>query len=224
MKDYRVYVRNLKERIPIPKLKETLQTHFSKYGNILSITAHKNLKMKGQAFIAFDNIESAKKSILELNGLKLFEQKIELKFSKKDSDFVIKNKFKNEDDKFNEYLKKRKADKIKREEENNKNNSNNVNNNVNNNGGSKKKRKTNANSKLPANKILFIENLPNTITQDKLVEIFGKYKGFLEVRLVSIRKLAFIEYENDEEAIVAKKATEDLLIDGAEVLISYAKK
>lgn len=53
-------------------LKQSLSALFSTYGSVLSITAHGNLRMRGQAFVAFDDSEIAAKAIQEVNGFPLY--------------------------------------------------------------------------------------------------------------------------------------------------------
>ena len=52
-------------------LESALRTVFSEYGTILNIKVKRNVRMRGQAFITFDNIESATKA-LEVKGFPLF--------------------------------------------------------------------------------------------------------------------------------------------------------
>lgn len=61
---------------------------------------------------------------------------------------------------------------------------------------------------LPPNKILFLRDLPDEASQEGLSDVFGRFEGFLEVRLVPGRKgIAFVEYETEAGAISAKEAT-----------------
>lgn len=61
---------------------------------------------------------------------------------------------------------------------------------------------------LPPNKILFVQNLPEDYDVDGLTQIFGRFEGFREVRLVPGRKgIAFVEYEAEAGAISAKEST-----------------
>ena len=54
---------------------------------------------------------------------------------------------------------------------------------------------------VPANKILFIQNLPETTTTQMLSMLFQQFPGYSEVRLVDGRPgIAFVEYENDMQA------------------------
>lgn len=52
----------------------------------------------------------------------------------------------------------------------------------------------------PANKILFVENLPEQSTTQMLTMLFQQFPGFREVRLVDARPgIAFVEYESDAQ-------------------------
>ncbi|KAK5693856.1 hypothetical protein LTS12_028664, partial [Elasticomyces elasticus] len=84
-----VYVRNLQERIKVDQLKEALTELFSEYGTIVDIIAKTNLKAKGQAFIVFDNVESATNAIGEINGFELFEKPMTLDYAKSRSDATV---------------------------------------------------------------------------------------------------------------------------------------
>ena len=58
-----VYVNNLNDKVSVNKLKGELESVFQKYGKIIQITAHKNLKMKGQAFVTFENKTASEAAI-----------------------------------------------------------------------------------------------------------------------------------------------------------------
>lgn len=70
---------------------------------------------------------------------------------------------------------------------------------------------------LPPNKILFVQNLPDDFGAEQLTDVFGRFEGFREVRLVPGRKgIAFIEYEAEVGAIAVKESTAGMpLADGA---------
>lgn len=82
-------VRNLEERIKIEQLKEALEEIFSEYGTILEIVAKTNLKAKGQAFIVFDNVDSAARAVDEINGFELFEKPMVVDYAKTRSDATV---------------------------------------------------------------------------------------------------------------------------------------
>jgi hypothetical protein len=68
---------------------------------------------------------------------------------------------------------------------------------------------------LPPNKILFLQNLPETVTKDQLNALFTQYPNLHEVRLVPSKKdIAFVEYLDEESATVAKDALHNYKLDG----------
>ena len=66
-----LYINNLNERVRLEDLKEELNKVFSEFGSIIEIKAKKDIRMRGQAFVVFDDISSAKKALEALNK-KLF--------------------------------------------------------------------------------------------------------------------------------------------------------
>ncbi|CAJ0638833.1 5027_t:CDS:2 [Entrophospora sp. SA101] len=55
------------------------------------------------------------------------------------------------------------------------------------------------------NRILYIQNLPSDVTDEMLSFLFQQYPGFKEVCLVPGKSdIAFVEYEADHKATVAK--------------------
>ena len=58
---------------------------------------------------------------------------------------------------------------------------------------------------LPPNNILFLQNLPETTSQEQIEELFKAYPGFKEVRMIPTKKsIAFVEYETDIQSTAAK--------------------
>ena len=52
-----------------------------------------------------------------------------------------------------------------------------------------------------------MQNLPSSVDGDALTDVFGRFPGFREVRVVPGRGLAFVEYEDETGAIAAKEGT-----------------
>ena len=69
-----LYIQNLNEKIKIPVLKASLRGLFKSYGEVLDVVAHSNLRMRGQAFVSFDNAEIAKKALKEVRGFPLYSK------------------------------------------------------------------------------------------------------------------------------------------------------
>ena len=74
----------------IPALTEALRELFEDYGNIVEIVAKKNIKAKGQAFVVFDDVDSAQEAIDEIQGFDLFGKPMTLAFAKTRSDATVK--------------------------------------------------------------------------------------------------------------------------------------
>ncbi|KAK9239006.1 hypothetical protein V1525DRAFT_399532 [Lipomyces kononenkoae] len=217
-----LYVRNLEESIKIPLLKESLDAVFSPYGDILDIVAHGNIRMRGQAFVVFDELESAVSALEEVQGFELFDKPMVIQFAKAKSDATVKQEG---DEAFEQHKKLRLEAKERRKAEEEA-------------AAKKRKRAGGAlagraakrvagppDELLPPNKLLFLQELPDDITAETLTETFEKFPGFFEVRLVPGRKgIAFVEYENDENAVVAKDGTVGVTFGGKKAKITFARK
>ncbi|QSS65575.1 small nuclear ribonucleoprotein U [Histoplasma capsulatum] len=233
-----IYVRNLEERIKIESLKEALTEIFSEYGNIIDIVAKTNLKAKGQAFVVFDNVDSATRAIEEINGFELFEKPMVLDYAKTRSDAtVLKEQGEAE---LEAHKRKRLAEKAQEALE------------------AQKKLKRGAaapggaetrpskvtrgtglkpsnaaaapvipDEYLPPNKILFLREIPDSLDQEGLTAVFGRFEGFKEVRMVPGRKgIAFVEYEAETGAISAKEATSGMPLgeNGKPIRVTYQRQ
>ncbi|KAF7946067.1 uncharacterized protein EAE97_005105 [Botrytis byssoidea] len=217
-----LYVNNLEESIKPAALIEALTELFSEYGTILEIVAKTNLKAKGQAFIVFEDVESATKAIEDIQGFELFGKEMRIAYAKTRSDASVKREGGNEE--LEVHKRRRLAEKerkkaaeltlrpttgpplanpadlaarpIKATRG----------------AGLKSSNPAAAavvpDEYLPPNKILFVQNLPEEYDVDMLTSIFGRFEGFREVRLVPGRKgIAFVEYETETGSIGAKENT-----------------
>ncbi|KAH8425354.1 U1A/U2B"/SNF family RNA-binding protein [Aspergillus melleus] len=235
-----VYVRNLEERIKIDQLKVALDEIFSEYGNIIEIVAKTNLKAKGQAFIVFDDVESATRAIDEINGFDLFDKPMVLDYAKTRSDATVLREGGNEE--LEVHKRRRLAEKERKQahealEAQKKLKRPPV--------GPESTRPAKTakgaglkptsgaattvipDEYLPPNKILFLRDLPDTADQDSLTAVFGRFEGFQEVRLVPGRKgIAFVEYESESGAISAKEATSGMPMgeNGKPIRVTYQRQ
>ena len=80
-----LYVNNLNDKIKIDELKENLFHLFSEFGDIISIITKNNAKMRGQAFIIFKDINSAKNAKLSLNHFIFLGKELNINYSKNPS-------------------------------------------------------------------------------------------------------------------------------------------
>lgn len=238
-----VYARNLEERIKPPELIEALTEIFSEYGTVTDIIAKTNLRAKGQAFIIFEDAESAAKAIEEVNGFELFGKQMQLDFARTRSDATVKAQ--EGEGGLERWKRGRLAEKERKQAVE---------------AASGKKRALPATSipagttdasrpakavkgaglktssanvaavipdeYLPPNKILFLRDIPDSYDADGLSRIFGRFEGFKEVRLVPGRKgIAFVEYEGEAGAISAKEATGGMQLgdEGRGIRVTYQR-
>lgn len=173
-------------------LKTRLFEIFSKYKPI-NITAHKNVKMRGQAFITFEDAEHANEA-LNLNGLNLFNKKIEIKLANSSSNKSIINKISKEDYSKYEKLRNDKKD----------------------------KNKNIVLLNTPPNKVLILQNLPENITKEEILPFFNKFEGFNNIKLVEALKIGLVEFDDEKYSIPVKK--QELIIRDSKIIINYAKK
>src|SRR5436190_221162 len=90
-------------------MKESLMEIFSEYGNVIDLVAKRNLKAKGQAFVVFDNVESAEKAIKEIQGFELYDKPMVLDFARSRSDATVK--LAGNDEEFEAHKRRRLAEK-----------------------------------------------------------------------------------------------------------------
>ena len=57
---------------PTQVIKTTLRNLFKNYGPVLDVVAHRNIRMRGQAFVSFDSVETAYKALKEVKGFPLY--------------------------------------------------------------------------------------------------------------------------------------------------------
>ncbi|KIH92241.1 hypothetical protein SPBR_03076 [Sporothrix brasiliensis 5110] len=214
-----VYVRNLEERIKPEPLRDALEAIFSEFGTVIDIVAKTNLRAKGQAFIAFDSPESAKRAVEEAQGFVLFGKPMVLAIARMRSDATVQQTGTPEELEAHKRHRVAERDKKLAFET----------------AEAQKRQLLRPQADalggaalggaaapaapaqipdeyLPPNKTLFVQHLPRDIDSDRLTEIFSRFEGFREVRLVPGRGLAFVEYEAEQGAIAAKTSTAGMLL------------
>jgi len=227
--NHTIYINNLNEKIKKDELKKSLYAIFSQFGQILDIVALKTLKMRGQAFVIFSDINGASNALRSMQGFPFYDKPMRIQYSKSQSDVIAKR--------YGTYVERPKKDPsvvaaasakdaaVKKE---------------------KKKAVSateaaavgavpqNGSSTVSAgsggpeviNKILFLMNLPEGTEQGVLEMLFQPFAGFKEVRLAPGRAdIAFVEFENEQMASISKEALQGFKISPTNAIkISYAKK
>lgn len=223
MSTHTLYIRNLNEKIKVPKLKEVLTAKFSPFGKLLDVVAHKNIRMRGQAFVVFDDENAAKKAKLELENRQLFDKPMVIEFARKKSDAEVNKEG------LDQFLKHKQARLVEKEQrqakDGDKSSKKRKQNGTSVGGSAAKKNKQDVQklSAAPPNKILFLENIPDDLDKDYFTGIFSAFPGFLEVRLFAVRHVGFVEYEEEQQAVAAKQSAEQPLGEKG-VSVSYAKR
>lgn len=78
---------------------------------------------------------------------------------------------------------------------------------------------------LPPNHVLFVQNLPDGMTDNHLSALFQRYSGFKEVKLISHRNVAFVEFDNEMNATTVMVAFQNFRFSPERpMIINYAKK
>lgn len=178
-----IYINNLNEKIKKEELKKSLYAIFSQFGQILDIVALKTLKMRGQAFVIFKEIQSATNALRSMQGFPFYDKPMvstincinnyiilsfrncptilqRIQYSKTDSDLIAKLK-----GTYSERPKKIRPPPTKEDE-------------------APKKKKKNKdpnripggnNAEQPPNQILFLTNLPDETSEMMLSMLFNQY-------------------------------------------------
>ncbi|GFT23739.1 u1 small nuclear ribonucleoprotein A [Nephila pilipes] len=240
-----IYINNLNEKIKKHELKKSLSAVFSQFGTILGIVAMQTLKMRGQAFVIFDNVKSAANALTTMQSFPFYDKPMRIQFAKSDSDVIAKRK--------GTYVKRIKEPRPEI--------------------GDKKKKKASKDPfkvpeqvpqqpgllpgvppgamvqslvpnifsshqgippamqqipprDQPRNHILFLTKLPKETNESMLSLVFRRFRGFKEVRLVPTRHdIAFVEYDNEQNADAAKENLDGFnLMPGCPISIRFANK
>jgi len=222
--NYTIYINNLNEKIKKEELKKSLYAVFSQFGPILDIIALKTLKMRGQAFVVFKEIQSASNALRSMQGFPFYDKPMRIQYAKADSDAIARAK--------GTFVERPKIVASKKPAEVP--------------GESRKERKrrlmaekqkeiskapavnTLADSleEQPPNKILFCMGLPEDTSEQMLQMLFQQFTGFKEVRLVPGRNdIAFVEFEHEMQASAARESLNGFKISPTHPMrVAYAKK
>ncbi|XP_006453829.1 hypothetical protein AGABI2DRAFT_189187 [Agaricus bisporus var. bisporus H97] len=224
-----LYIQNLNEKVKPQVLQATLRGLFKSYGDVLDVVAHGNMRMRGQAFVSFDSVDSARKAMKDVQRFPLYSKPMQITFAKTRSDAVVKKldaesydqhkQRRDEHKKATRYTNPIKSKfRLKRMA-------------AEMDGGaalpqSKRPAVQMPDEYLPPNKILFLQNLPESVTKDQLMSLFSQYPNLYEVRMIPTKKdIAFVEYVDEGSAGVAKDALHNYKLDGEnKIKITFARK
>jgi RNA recognition motif-containing protein len=185
------YVNHIQQKMKPNVLREKLQEAFSKFGTILEIHIRKSYKTRGQAWVTFDNTDSAKQAIEDLNQTHFLgndpinQRPIQVNYSKNKAIIVAKK-----DGTYEERRKRRavegggdsipsvvgSADKNKRA------------------------KMSTFDKTIPPHSTLLIQQIPKEMSENDLVEMFNKFPSFKKIRFIRTRDVAFVDFNNVSSA------------------------
>ncbi|OMJ69199.1 hypothetical protein SteCoe_33139 [Stentor coeruleus] len=85
-----LYIRNLNDKVNKNESKKLLYHLFCTYGYILEIQNSKTGKLRGQAFIVFDKVDSAVLAMKDLQGFNFLGKPMRIEYSKAQSHTIEK--------------------------------------------------------------------------------------------------------------------------------------
>lgn len=241
-----LYVANIDWKIKKPVLKRSLHTLFNRHGKILDIIALRKDGLRGQAFILFEDVQSATSALKAEQGFTFFGKDLQLQYAKEKSDriakqdgtFVPKDRKRQAADEISTSDKKLKIDAAPTEADDADVDvtvsvpvpvpvpvSNTVE--VHDPASLVKDVETDdeadgAAVATPSN-ILFADSLPKDCNEMMLACLFRSYAGYKEVRIPR-EGLAFIEFDEEPHASVALKALNGFKLSADDTLkLNYGK-
>lgn len=85
-----VYINNLNEKIKPDDLKVALYALYSQFGPIVDMVLMRTAKMRGQAFVVYDNLSSAAEALRQTQGFIFYDRPIRIAYAKSKSDAISK--------------------------------------------------------------------------------------------------------------------------------------
>eukprot|EP00850_Spirogloea_muscicola_P023097 SM000328S12467 [mRNA] locus=s328:80075:81541:- [translate_table: standard] len=217
------------------ELKKSLYAVFSQFGKILDIVALKTLKLRGQAWVVFDDITSATNALRQMQGFPFYDKPMRISYAKAKSDVISKA-----DGTFVPRDKKKKAEEKARKKLEDSQQAQYQPGVIPADGGGygygmpqpgmpmggMPPRPTMPEAPAPPNSLLFLQALPHETTSAMLQTLFAQFPGFKEVRMVEAKPgIAFVEFGDDMQATVALQGLQGYRISPTHPMqISYAKK
>ncbi|CAM6129101.1 unnamed protein product [Calypogeia fissa] len=229
-----IYINNLNEKIKKEEIKKSLYAVFSQFGKILDIVACKTLKLRGQAWVVFDDVTAATNALRQMQGFPFYDKAMRIQYAKSKSDaiakadgtFVSREKRKKQDEKAERKRREQQAEPTV--------------------AGPPPSaypppygvpppaaptpqfppRPVAQEPPAPPNNILFAQNLPREASNLMIEMLFQQFPGFKEVRMIEAKPgIAFIEFGDENQASVALQALHNFKITPTNPMqISYAKK
>ncbi|CAI5953847.1 unnamed protein product [Closterium sp. NIES-64] len=221
-----IYLNNLNEKIKKEELKKSLYAVFSQFGKILDIVALKTLRLRGQAWVVFEDVTAATNALRQMQGFPFYDKPMRISYAKTKSDVVAKS-----DGTFVPREKRKRHEERARRRQQQEHAAAGAA------GGGRAPATAAAYAQAgaipganeppaPPNSVLFVQNLPVETTPAMLQMLFQQFAGFREVRMVDAKPgIAFVEFIDEVQASVALRGLQGFKITPTHpMLVSYAKK
>lgn len=204
-----LYINNLNDKIKSKTMKQQLHAAFSQFGPIVDIVMRNSIRLRGQAFIIFRDIESATKALRTMQGFPFYDKPMRIQYAKTESDTITKEN--------NTFVQRPARPKIERPKQERT---------ATNGSGNKATATTTQVADEEPNNILFLTNLPEETNEAMLTILFNQFPGFKEARLIPGRSdIAFVEFENEYLSATAKEALNGFSLSPTNKMrITFAKK
>ena len=217
----------LYEKLSVPELKKCLHAAFSQFGKILDIVCAKTYRLRGQAWVVFEDVTSATKALTLMQGFPFYEKPMRIAYAKSKSDVVAKSD--------GTYAPRDRAEAARKDREKRdamiKNAAARKGVPTSNqqqapmSGGAMGGAQMGVDAEPPHN-ILFVQNLPPQANTAMIQMLFEQFPGFKEVRMIESRPgIAFVEFGNEMESSVALTGLQGFKItEQNKIIVSYSKK
>ncbi|GMF26677.1 unnamed protein product [Phytophthora lilii] len=159
--NHTLYLNNLNDKIKAERMKASLYASLSQHGKILEIVMGRARRLRGQAWVTFDDVPSASNALRAVNGSVLFDKPVVAHFAKEKADVIARR-----EGCFVPREKRKREPKPAAPHP-----------------APKKQAGQNGAAAAPPaqnvpNKILFLQELPESCNKDMLAVLFKQYQGF----------------------------------------------
>lgn len=181
-----LYISNLNERVPLPQLKTELLSLCNEFGPVRDIVARKSLRKRGQAFVIFDSVNDASRALPILQDREWHSKPMRAVYARTKSDLHVS------EEKLKVRKQKRALSRSRKESQS----------------PCIEQKESVTTSRVPEergepNNVLFLEQIPDSVTPGALEETFRSIPGFREARMFAIKHVGFVEFESVDAAAIA---------------------
>lgn len=85
-----LYLKNLNDKIKPDRMTAALYTSFSQHGKILEVLMGKGRRLRGQAWVTFDDVASASNALRAMSGFVIFDKPLVIHFGKDKADVIAR--------------------------------------------------------------------------------------------------------------------------------------